>query len=115
MGGDELKKLVDIDIDLQSGDDLGSSLADEQHIKSTLIASVNEFFLRYKKGIVGVFGLIMITLFIILILHIMKLGGTGGNPVARRNAIISLLLCATAIAILGSFSVWFILFYDVFA
>lgn len=110
-----MKNLVDIDIDLQSGDSLGNTMTDEQQVESTIIASINDIFLRYKEVIVGIFGIVIITLVIFLILNIIKLGGTAGNPISRRNAIISLLLCAVAIAIMGSFSVWFILFYNIFA
>ena len=67
----------------------------------------NNILERYRVLILGVFGLITMTLIILFIYYFVELGHSGDNPQDRSRAIKNILWCGIATALMGSITVVF--------
>lgn len=62
----------------------------------------NRIYVEYKEIIVGIAGIATLTFFVFFIINLLKLGGSGDNPNARRSAIIGLIFTFIGCAGCGS-------------
>lgn len=78
-----------------------------------LVAAVNEFLTEFQFHIGGFLGFVTLTCLFTMIFHITCLGVSGvrGNSdQARADALKGILISGVGLAVLGSLSVWFLLF-----
>lgn len=74
----------------------------------------NKFLVKYKNLVAGISGLIVMTLVVWLIIQFCMIGNYTDNPRMKGTKTTQLVLTILAIAILGSFTVWFSVFYNAF-
>lgn len=72
----------------------------------------NRILSDYKVIILGIMGLVDLFLIGVLIFRFIKLGSVGGNPTEVKNALTSLGITLLAVAIAGSITLWYGLFYN---
>jgi len=81
---------------------------------SEFYAILNNILGKYKEIVLGVFGLLTLTLIGLLIYLFVCLGNSGDNPRDRKNVIVRIITCGIALAVFGSFTVIFGLFFNSF-
>lgn len=77
-----------------------------------LQATFNDFLTRYRSMIIGINGVCFLICIGLMVWRFMVLGASAGNPMARRNALISIGITAVGIAVFGSITLFFGLFYN---
>lgn len=102
----------DIDPDLGNADNGNSEF--EKKDTASLKRGFNKILEKYKGLVVGMFGLILLTLIVWLIYQFCVIGNYSDNPRTKGQKSTQLLLTILAIAILGSFTIWFSLAFNVF-
>ena len=99
------KEYLPFHMSIGSEDDPGIHMEyndDSKAEPTTQGAAWTEVFVKYRVFILGVTGMATLTLLIIWIYLFVRLAGTSGNPMARRQVSSSLLLCGVATALMGS-------------
>ena len=99
------KEYLPFHMSIGSEDDPGIHMEyndDSKTEPTTQGAAWTEVFVKYRVFILGVTGMATLTLVIIWIYLFVRLAGTSGNSMARRQASSSLLLCGVATALMGS-------------
>ena len=81
---------------------------------SQYVPALNAILFKYKGIVLGVFGMATLTLIALAIYFAVQLGGAGNNPQKRQQAISRLLICGVATAIMGSFTLFFALAFNIF-
>lgn len=77
-------------------------------------SSWSYFFEKYKGFIVGVGGVLTLTMLLLFIKNFMHLGVTSGNPQARQQVLTGLIITGLATAGIGSVTTFVALFYYIF-
>ena len=70
------------------------------------------FLYEYKGIVIGVLGIAALTALLMLIKNFVGLSFSGDNPSARKQKMISILLCGIATAGLGGLAVFMGFFWD---
>lgn len=71
------------------------------------------FLTKYKGVVLGVAGVVDILLIGVVIFRLTQLGAVGANnPQGRRNALTALFISLLAVAIMGSVTLWYGLFFS---
>lgn len=81
---------------------------------SQYVPALNSILFKYKGIVLGVFGIATLTLIALAIYFAVQLGGAGNNPQKRQQATSRLLICGIATAIMGSFTLFFALSFNMF-
>jgi hypothetical protein len=79
-------------------------------LNSEMIDALNNFLTEYQLHISGFLGITILTGIFALIVNIGKLGTAGGNAKARSTAIQNILIAGIGLSVLGSISVFYVLF-----
>jgi hypothetical protein len=94
-----------------NGDDTNADTSNTD--MSQFTEGMNKILGNYKALLIGIFGIATLSLVALLIYYITKLGAAGGNPEKRNAALQSMLYCGIAIAVMGSLTVFFGIFFYV--
>lgn len=90
-------------------------LEDDEEPALVFIGTFNQFLTEYKGFILGVAGVIDLFLVGVVIFRIIKLGSVSPSaPADRKNAITALGISLLAVAIMGSITLWYGLFFNAF-
>ena len=98
--------------------DGGSIAPDMTHIEDdedpalVFTGAFNNFLTKYKGFVLGVAGVIDLFLIGVVISRIIKLGAASQSPVDRKNALTSFGISLLAVAIMGSITLWYGLFFN---
>lgn len=76
--------------------------------------TLNQFLTEYKGFVLGVAGVVDLFLIGVVIFRIIKLGTKSQSPMDRKNALSSLFISLLAVAIMGSATLWYGLFFNAF-
>lgn len=66
-----------------------------------------KIYTKYKTVINFLYIIMTLTCLAGLIIAVMKLGSSGGNPQMRQQAVMGILFCGIGVALLGSVGLWF--------
>lgn len=81
---------------------------------ASIKAGFNKVLSKYKVLVVGILGLIVMTLVGWLLILFMALGKLSEEPRARKATITGILITLIALALMGSFTLYFSLAFNVF-
>lgn len=73
------------------------------------LEAMNAFLQEYQFQISGFLGFTVLTCLLVMIIHITRLGTSGGSARNREEAIRGILVSGIGLAVLGSISVWYFL------
>jgi len=74
----------------------------------------NDILQKYHNIIAGVFGILTLTLVLVVMYFFTVLGASGDKPLERTRAISRIIVCFVVIALFGSISLFFALFWGLF-
>lgn len=97
-GEDSAGSISDINVSMDGDGNLTIDGISDSDGQSTW----NRIFSEYKEVIVGISGIATLTFFVFFIVNLLKLGGSGDNPNARRSAILGLIFTFIGCAGCGS-------------
>lgn len=98
----------------------GSIAPDMTHLENdeepalVFLKTFNQFLTEYRLFVLGVAGAIDLFLIGVVIFRIIKLGAASQSPIDRKNALTSFGISLLAVAIMGSITLWYGLFFNAF-
>lgn len=90
-----------VDVDIGSIDE-NTSIRSRSDDMDQMVGYMNDFLASYKNFIIGVYGIIAMTLVLILTVQFSRLSNSGTNPMTRSRAISELIFSFLSIAFLGA-------------
>lgn len=106
--------LIDVFIDVEGDYNTSNLDSNNDNNLSIFYNMFSELLGKYKEIVFGIFGLLTLTLVALLIYLFVCLGNSSGNPRDRKNVIVRIITCGIALAVFGSFTVIFGLFWNSF-
>lgn len=94
------KILMYVDVDIGSIDE-NTSIRSRNNDTEQIADYMNDFLATYKNFIIGIYGVVAMTLFLVLLVQFARFSQSGKNPMTRNRAISELLFSILAIAFLG--------------
>lgn len=89
-------------------------LEDDEEPALVFLKTFNQFLTEYRLFMLGVAGVIDLFLIGVVIFRIIKLGSVSQSPIDRKNALTSFGISLLAVAIMGSITLWYGLFFNAF-